>query len=89
MPAIPERSRAERHRALKSAQIRFYNANCVIDCTIRNVSDTGAKLCVTTPIGLPEFFELRQTSEPIRHCRIVRRGANEIGVQFIMEPMRI
>jgi PilZ domain len=89
MPSIQERPRAERHRALKSAQIRFYNANGVIDCTIRNVSDTGAKLSVATPIGIPEFFELRQTSQPTRHCRIIRRNANEIGVQFIMEPMRV
>jgi hypothetical protein len=84
-----ERPRAERHRALKSAQIRFYNANSVIDCTIRNISDTGAKLSVATPIGIPEFFELRQTSQPNRHCRIIRRRANEIGVQFITEPMRV
>lgn len=89
MPATLDLPRAERRRALKSAQICMYGADGVIDCTIRNISNTGAKLSVATPVGVPELFELRQPSQLSRHCRIVWRKTHEIGVQFIMEPLRI
>ena len=47
---------APRHRVLKAGSIEFNGG--VIDCTIRNVSDTGAALEVASPVGVPDSFWL-------------------------------
>ena len=45
-----------RHRVLKGGRIQFGGGS--IDCTVRNVSDTGAALDVTSPVGIPTEFVL-------------------------------
>jgi hypothetical protein len=42
-----EKRVAPRHRVLKAAKIEF--GGSVIDCSIRNISDTGAALEVESP----------------------------------------
>ena len=34
----------------------------VIDCTIRNMSDTGARLLIANTVGVPETFHLFEKS---------------------------
>jgi hypothetical protein len=57
---------APRHRILKAGTISFGGA--AIDCTVRNISDTGAALDVVTPLFIPDRFTLivqsAQTSQP-------------------------
>ena len=47
---------APRRRILKAGTIEFGGGT--IDCTIRNVSNKGAALEVTSPVGIPEAFTL-------------------------------
>ena len=47
---------APRRRLLKSGKISFGGG--AIDCTVRNLSETGAALDVTSPVGIPEHFTL-------------------------------
>ena len=68
-----------RHRVLKGAKIEF--GGSAIDCTIRNLSDTGAALDVTSPVGIPTDFTL--VAEGIRRpCRVVWRKEKRIGITF-------
>ena len=53
---MDERRTKTRRRVLKAATIEFGGA--AFSCTLRNVSDTGAALEVTSPIGIPEQFTL-------------------------------
>src|SRR5882724_2918645 len=54
---VLEHNRAAlRQRVLKSASIEFHGG--VIDCVIRNISETGAALEVASPLGIPETFNL-------------------------------
>lgn len=70
---------AARHRVLKGAKIEF--GGSAIDCTIRNLSDTGAALDVTSPVGIPTEFTL--VAEGIhRPCRVVWRKEKRIGITF-------
>lgn len=72
---------APRSRTLKAATIAFNGG--VIDCVLRNLSDTGAQLEVTSPVGIPDQFELMLTGESAhRPCRVVWRKATRIGVSF-------
>jgi PilZ domain-containing protein len=73
---------SKRQRTLKGGRIAFgYGA--AIDCTIRNISSSGARLLVASPVGIPDQFELFILSEDSkRPCRVVWRSATQIGVAF-------
>ncbi len=75
-------SRAPRLRTLKGASIIF-GPGSVIDCTVRNVSETGAGLGVESPVGIPDEFTLVIKPEIVkRNCLVAWRSAKRIGVQF-------
>lgn len=72
---------APRHRVLKAGSIEFNGG--AIDCTVRNVSDTGAALEVASPAGVPESFWLvLQGDHTRRYCRVAWRTAKRVGVAF-------
>lgn len=54
-----------------------------VDCTIRNLSATGAMLNVATPVGLPDDFTLLvQRTAQHQSCRVIWRSEKQIGVVF-------
>jgi hypothetical protein len=57
------------------------------DCTMNDVSRTGARLTVNGPIqglDLKEFFLLLSSSGlAYRRCRMVRLAGDQIGVEFL------
>jgi hypothetical protein len=72
---------APRRRVFKAGSISFGGG--VIDCTVRNVSDTGAALEVVTPLYIPDRFMLIVQSDNIRRpCQVVWRKERRIGVTF-------
>jgi len=78
-----EKRQAPRLRALKGGSIRF-SGGAAINCTIRNLSETGAALEVESPIGIPDDFMLFvNQDETKRACRVAWRSANKIGVRFV------
>ena len=72
---------APRHRVLKAGTIEFGGG--AIDCTVRNLSQTGAALEVVTPLFIPDHFTLFVPSEQLkRPCHIAWRKEKRIGVRF-------
>ncbi len=72
---------AARQRVLKSASIEFHGG--VIDCVIRNISETGAALEVASPLGIPETFNLVISGDhSSRPCQVALRKGKRIGVSF-------
>jgi hypothetical protein len=69
-----------RKRVLKTGAIEFGGG--VIDCTVRNLSDTGAALSVESPVGIPTEFNLIVSDQVKRMCRVVWRKENRLGVAF-------
>ena len=49
---------SQRQRVLKTGKIIFAGGSFSIDCTIRNISETGARLQVPTTVGIPDKFTL-------------------------------
>lgn len=81
---MPERRSSPRTRTFKSGKIYLNGKASVIDCTVRNLSATGAKLTVVTTLGIPASFLLGIGEDgDERPCRVVRRTATEIGVSFL------
>jgi hypothetical protein len=76
-----ENRAAPRHKVLKRGSIAFNGGT--IDCTVRNLSSTGASVDVASPIGLPPHFTLViEADHFIRHCRPVWSNQKRIGVAF-------
>ncbi|RTL75065.1 MAG: hypothetical protein EKK35_23605 [Bradyrhizobiaceae bacterium] len=60
------------------------NPSVVGECTIRNLSDTGAALEVVSPLGIPHEFDLIvEADSTTRQCRVVWRKERRIGVTFL------
>jgi hypothetical protein len=73
---------APRHRVLKQGRLAFDGGGAV-DCTVRNLSDTGARLEVVTPVGLPESFTLVIPADKFaRRGHAVWSHDKRIGVAF-------
>jgi hypothetical protein len=80
---IEEKRRVRRARVLKGAKIVFKEGASIMDCTVRNISDTGACLNVASPIGIPAKFELiLDDGRPRRTCRLAWQSTDRVGVVF-------
>jgi len=79
---VLENNRAAlRHRVLKAGSIEFSDG--VIDCVVRNISETGAALEVASPLGIPETFNLVIPGDHgSRRCQVAWRKDKRIGVAF-------
>ena len=66
-----EHRSTRRQRVLKSGKIIYANGSIVIDCTICNLSGTGARLQVTS-VAIPDRFEFSETMSGPHPLRIGR-----------------
>jgi hypothetical protein len=83
MPDDNHRSNPRTRTFLKGQAI-FNNRNSTLDCVVRNVSSTGAKLQLTETVTLPDVFDLSipQKGETVR-VRLRWRHGEEVGVSFV------
>ncbi|KJC52953.1 pilus assembly protein PilZ [Bradyrhizobium sp. LTSP885] len=73
--------RGIRQRVLKAGTIEFGGG--AIDCTIRNLSPTGAALQVESQTGIPDQFTLVMPAEGLHvPCHVAWRRACRLGVAF-------
>ena len=70
-------------RRLKDGQLVFNGRNSVINCTVRNVSDRGAKLIVSEPYMVPAVFELTISGADSKTARKIWFKESEMGVKFL------
>lgn len=76
-----EKRIASRHRVLKAGKISFDGGT--IDCTVRNISKTGAALEVANPMGIPRTFILVIEADRVRRlCHVIWRKEKRMGVAF-------
>ena len=78
-----ERRKVPRRRTLKGGRIVINNGHSTFDCTIRNLSDAGTKLIVTSSLAIPNRFELAMDDGRHFACEVAWRTETELGVQFI------
>ncbi|MBI3700951.1 MAG: PilZ domain-containing protein [Afipia sp.] len=79
---VKETRTASRRKVLKAGSIILPNGG-VIGCTIRNLSNSGAALEVTSPVGIPDGFSLMiEMEHRKRTCKVIWRRDRRIGVSF-------
>lgn len=78
---MSDKRSAARKRLLKTGFIVVGEKAPKIECTVRNLSDTGAALQVSTTIGIPGTFDLIVDGGR-RRARVQWRTDTKIGVMF-------
>ncbi len=79
-----EQRGAPRHKVLKGATIRFNRGYAALECRVRNISDTGARLSFGETAAVPSEFDfyLGGAKAPVR-ATVRWRTMQDIGVQFV------
>ena len=72
-----------RMRSFLKGKAIFNNRQSTLDCLVRDISATGARLEVSNAVLLPELFDLYVPQKDTTYrVRITWRAAGEIGVEF-------
>ena len=79
--AVENKRVAARKRVLKTGYIVFSYNVPKLECTVRNISETGASIQVSTTIGIPSSFDVIIDGAR-RHCLSVWRTDTKIGIAF-------
>ncbi|MGQ0484188.1 MAG: PilZ domain-containing protein [Hyphomicrobiales bacterium] len=80
---------ARRSRVLKDGKIVSMNYSSVVDCSVRDVSATGARIRCDNLDAVPDEFQLLiQSDNLIRPVKVVWRRNDLIGLQFTGEARR-
>lgn len=75
---------AERANVLKRAKLVFGGA--VLDCTVLDLSASGARLLMGTPARLSGDFAVHMPGGIVHAARLSWSRGREIGLEFIGEP---
>jgi hypothetical protein len=76
-----EKRSVPRYKVLKGATLAFGGNG--VECTVRNLSSSGAAIDVASPAVLPPSFVLViEADQFIRRCRPVWRSDKRVGVAF-------
>lgn len=85
--AAPQR--ALRVRSFIGGEILHSNGQSKTQCTIRDISESGARIEIPISVTIPDNFELIVPLKNLREkARIVWRQGNEIGVVFASKEVK-
>jgi hypothetical protein len=77
-----EKRAVPRQRVLKHGTLAFHGGGG-IDCMVRNISLTGARVDIVNPIGIPAAFTLViEADQFMRRCHTVWSSDQRIGIAF-------
>lgn len=80
---MSERRTVTRQKSLLRGRIHFNHKRAAIDCVIRDVSETGARLVFSSVVPVPDAFDLYiPQKETTLRAQVQWRHGDEIGVIF-------
>jgi hypothetical protein len=81
---------APRRRMLKSGKIAYADRHVTIECMVRDMSATGARLRVEGSVTAPDTFELLVPLDGLEaNCQVVWRAGTDIGIKFLAAPRMV
>ena len=80
---MSERRIAPRQKSFLRGCIYFNNRRSAVDCLIRDISDTGARLIFSSTVAIPDVADLYipQKEQTLR-AHVQWRHGDEVGVAF-------
>lgn len=81
-----EKRANDRIRSFLRAQIIFNNRMTTIECIIKNISATGARVALDETLAVPTEFDIYIPTRNRSHrARLVWRDKDSIGIDFLEE----
>jgi hypothetical protein len=81
--AMDERRGVGRVRTFLRGRITYNNRSSTLDCLVRDLSTTGARLALSDGASLPDGFELSIPHKDVTYrCQLRWRRPDEVGVIF-------
>jgi len=81
---MQERRQATRRRTFLGGVLAFQGRYATLDCTIRNLSDAGARIAVDGSAILPDEFDLTVTrNDRAFRAKLVWRDASAAGLALL------
>lgn len=85
-----EKRRGPRRRVLKGAIVAYNDRRSTISCSVRDISDTGARLRVDGSMHAPDTFLLIIELDGIEaDCEVVWRKSPDLAVAFVSPPRKV
>ena len=81
-----ERSWTKRHqrrKVFKGGKITFNNGSSVLDCTVRDLSESGAKIEIKDKFAFPRLVTLLISDGAEYQCAVARVINNSIGLRIL------
>ena len=75
-----------RREIARTAQIELGDGTA-LDCTLSDVSQTGARIAIENAATIPDEFVLVLRDDLRKRCRTIRRADNSLGVMFVAPPL--
>lgn len=89
MSDMSELRKETRLRTFLKGRIVFNNGNSSMDCLVRDISASGARLMLSQTATLPDGFDLVIPAKDRTHKATLRwRKADSVGVTFAEEVVR-
>lgn len=87
--AFIERSHPRR-RTFKAGSIAIVDGSAKLECSVRDISEGGARLLLSASTDAPDTFELSIASDGLEaDCNVRWRRGREIGVQYVAPPRKV
>lgn len=83
-PGVADQRSSARRRVLLGGRLVYSEADLTVACSIRDLSQSGARVKVTGPVALPSkvhLIELR-TGQAFE-CEVAWRNMPELGLRFL------
>lgn len=85
--SFQERRTSPRRRVLKGGLVSFNEGCSDFPCTVRDISESGARLVVRDGVYMPRTFELViELDGTLTPCEVVWREIGAVGVRFLSAP---
>ena len=76
---------SKRIKALRRGTISYNHGATTMDCSILDISESGARLRPAETVFVPDSFRLRLSPTLTIGCAVIHRGGNDIGVAFVAQ----
>jgi hypothetical protein len=84
LPPVVDRRAARRTRTLLGGIISYNNGANSLNCTVRDYSETGARIFVAADANLPDHLFLILVRHRVAHqAEVMWYGQHEAGLKFI------
>lgn len=88
--AQEEKRKTPRRRVLKAGIVAFNDRYSSLPCTVRDISESGARIRMDGSLTAPDTFTLIVELDGLEaDCEVVARTANEIRVRFVSPPRKV